>query len=280
MKSYSAGVYEFGYHEGHLDYNVPYLINSCGFFKPCKIYNTNYRTRCDHYFIYLTKGKGYYKFDNEYVQVDEGSLIYIRPDTLQDIYYPLEYDPEYYWIHFTGNKSDDFMKDLGFWDNPIERVGIHPQIIELFEKIIIELRLQQQHFEYISLSYMTEIFIQLSRIAFINTSSPTNLRSTQISDAVLAMHREYSIEHPINYYADISNLSVSQFIRNFKKVMKIPPNKYIQTIRISAAKELLQTTDLSINQIAELIGYNDSFYFSKVFKKATNVTPSEFRLKP
>ena len=277
MESYSSGVYEVGYYEGHFDDTVPYLINCCGFFKPCQLYNSNKRTRCDHYFIYLTKGKGYYKFKDKYIEVTEGSLVYIRPDTYQDIYYPLENDPEYYWLHFTGSESENLMITLGFWDNPIQKVGKVKEVMDLFEKIIYELQVKKTLFEHISLGYMMEIFVLLSRSKLALDGSLFPERNTQISNAVIAMHKESTIEHSISHYSNISNLSIYQFTRTFKKIMGTSPNKYIENIRISSAKNLLHITDLNISQIADLVGYKDSFYFSKVFKKNTGKTPTQFR---
>jgi YesN/AraC family two-component response regulator len=49
-------------------------------------------------------------------------------------------------------------------------------------------------------------------------------------------------------------------------------------LRISKAKELLKNTDKSVVEIAELIGYNDSNYFFRVFKKNTGVTPQQYRV--
>ena len=63
----------------------------------------------------------------------------------------------------------------------------------------------------------------------------------------------------------------------FKDAMGVPPLKYMITKRISLAKELLSTTDLPVEEIAEKCGYTDVSYFVKVFKKAEGISPTDYR---
>ena len=53
--------------------------------------------------------------------------------------------------------------------------------------------------------------------------------------------------------------------------------QYLTGLRISRAKELLETTELRSFRIAEDVGYNDAHYFSYMFKRSTGMTPSEYR---
>ena len=52
---------------------------------------------------------------------------------------------------------------------------------------------------------------------------------------------------------------------------------YIVSLRMQKARELLRDESKSIEQIAELVGYNDYFYFTKVFKKSQGISPSKYR---
>lgn len=65
----------------------------------------------------------------------------------------------------------------------------------------------------------------------------------------------------------------------FEKHTGLSPNTYITAYRISKAKELLERVDLSIAEVAERVGYDDCFYFSRVFKKQTGDAPSTYRRK-
>ena len=55
------------------------------------------------------------------------------------------------------------------------------------------------------------------------------------------------------------------------------PNQYLQELRIQKSKELLVSTDLSCQEIAYRIGYDNPVYFSVLFKKMTHLSPTEYR---
>jgi len=63
----------------------------------------------------------------------------------------------------------------------------------------------------------------------------------------------------------------------FKQVTGISFKEYLNKVRIEEAKSLLEHTDYSIMEIAVACGYSDQSYFTKVFKKATGITPKQYR---
>jgi len=81
----------------------------------------------------------------------------------------------------------------------------------------------------------------------------------------------------IGTLAQVSGISEIYFRKLFTTVYGMSPKKYINLIRINKAKELLLTHDVSIQQIAEEVGFNDVYSFCKAFKKAQACTPSEYR---
>lgn len=77
--------------------------------------------------------------------------------------------------------------------------------------------------------------------------------------------------------AAISNLSRFHFIKIFKKEIGLPPYEYICKYRITQAKHLLLNTDMSVSEIAEEVGINDSSSFIRQFKARVGCTPYKFR---
>jgi YesN/AraC family two-component response regulator len=64
-----------------------------------------------------------------------------------------------------------------------------------------------------------------------------------------------------------------------KKIMGLSTPEFINTIRLNKAKELFSTTDLSIAEVAYMIGYREPNYFSRIFKKFFKISPSNFKKK-
>ena len=59
--------------------------------------------------------------------------------------------------------------------------------------------------------------------------------------------------------------------------MGVPPCKYLTSIRINKAKELLESTDCPVSEIGSIIGYENPLYFSRIFKKQTGLSPAAYR---
>ena len=77
--------------------------------------------------------------------------------------------------------------------------------------------------------------------------------------------------------ANAIHLSTSYLSTMFKKELGINFSDYLTSCRIDAAKQLLKETDLSMNEVAERVGYMDAKYFSKLFHKIVGIKPSVYR---
>jgi PAS domain S-box-containing protein len=88
---------------------------------------------------------------------------------------------------------------------------------------------------------------------------------------------KYAESITVDRLAEMAQLSVVQFERNFKKVFHSTPVKYINMIRIKAACKLLAETSLDMKTIASQTGFNDQSYFTKQFFKALGILPKDYR---
>lgn len=81
----------------------------------------------------------------------------------------------------------------------------------------------------------------------------------------------------IENLAALAHLSPGYLIREFHKRFGMPPIAYQQTVRVMAAKNLLRNSHLLCKEIAFRTGFDDVYYFSKIFKRITGMAPTQFR---
>lgn len=77
--------------------------------------------------------------------------------------------------------------------------------------------------------------------------------------------------------SDTFNLNPAYLGQLFKNEMGEMFTNYLNTVRVEKSKEMLKTAALKLNEIAENVGYVNQIYFTRIFKKATGLTPLEFR---
>ncbi len=101
--------------------------------------------------------------------------------------------------------------------------------------------------------------------------------SIVIHQAIEYIHNHFTDNISTEQLADIASISIAGFISKFKAQFNTTPTKYINRLRIEAAKHLLCTTGMSIDEISDSVGYNSSKYFDRVFKSITGMTPGYYR---
>lgn len=103
---------------------------------------------------------------------------------------------------------------------------------------------------------------------------------TVINEAKVYMSQHF--KNPSLMLQDVAkavNMSNSRFSTVFSQQSGQTFTEYLMFLRLNKAKEMLRTTDMRSSQIATEVGYNDSHYFSYIFKKNFGITPSEYRAK-
>jgi len=127
-----------------------------------------------------------------------------------------------------------------------------------------------QHFSH-------EVRQPFDKLSF-NQEDNSNHPDEVILQAQLWMQNNLS-NHNISIDALATLLGMSQrnFNRRFRDATNLPPLKYLQSQRLSEARDLLQNTNLSISEIAYRVGYVDVSYFSKLFRRFSSTTPRKYR---
>lgn len=121
------------------------------------------------------------------------------------------------------------------------------------------------------------LMIEAERQKGMEKDSQEHLQSSTYSNFLDILEHHYKSNEGVEFYAEKMNMSSRNLNHITQKVVQQSVSEIIETRKLIEAKNLLTSTDRTIAEIAFDIGYSEKSYFSKVFKKKSGITPSEFR---
>ncbi len=101
----------------------------------------------------------------------------------------------------------------------------------------------------------------------------------QVMQAQLWASQNYHEAAPVAAMARLTGLSERALVRRFQAVTGLTPLAYVQNVRIEEAKQMLEATSLPVETIAAELGYEDSSFFNRLFKRQVQLTPAQYRRK-
>ncbi len=99
----------------------------------------------------------------------------------------------------------------------------------------------------------------------------------QFAPAIERIQKDYSEAIDVEELAKMSSLSSSQFRKRFKELFRLPPQQFIQKVRLQAACHLLDSTDDPLSEIALKCGFCDQSYFTRQFRSFFDTSPKRYR---
>lgn len=263
------------------DKSHPLFVCSCGTYhlytRP-KLPTHRPRGRLDYQILYIASGKARFYFDGIEQIVPAGNMVIYRPKEEQRYYYYGADHTEVYWLHFTGSNVKNILRKYGIADDVhVIHTGTSLEYKRIFLQIIQELKLCKDDYEELLVNYLQHLLILIHRCI---TSEPKNKPHSlmyEMDAAVRYFHENYNKPISIENYAAEHHMSVSWFIRNFKDYTNSTPTQYLLALRIQNAQTLLESTSYNVTEIAEIVGYDNPLYFSRIFKKQNGMSPSDFR---
>lgn len=127
------------------------------------------------------------------------------------------------------------------------------------------------------LNWLQEILLLVSREAELRDVSPIKLTLAKKMQSFLTEHYREPIE--INDLANLIGRSPNYTSSLFKEVTGQSPIQFMHDLRIAEARRLLLHSDMTLPEISQYLGFYDTSYFFRMFKKMMSMTPSEFRAR-
>ena len=206
-------------------------------------------------------------------------IFFIIPASVPHAYSADNRDPwSIYWIHFAGSRSRLFA-DTAFRPVPLER-GPTSRIndrIDLFSEIFRNLdrgfSLETLEYTNLCLSHLLASFTHLRQFRLEKEGKEKDPVSQGINFMLENLDRKLKLEE----MADEVKLSASHFSRIFTVRTGHSPIGYFIQLKIQKACRLLDNSGWSIAEVAREMGFEDQFYFSRLFRKVMNMSPRVYR---
>ena len=264
------------------DLSIALKINNCGYYRvhTTPIIKTEHpEGRNDYQLLYIAHGKGHFFFNETETVVTKGNMILFRPGEPQVYYYYAVDKTEVYWVHFTGSEVEKYLKHYELPENKnVFFTGSSPDYQWLYNQLIQELQLKRENHEELLRLLLRHILLMINRFMKEKHQSGSDIMN-EIERAAHYFNENYNKNISVEQYAEEHIMSKNWFINCFKRIMKVTPMNYIIQLRISAAKNLLESSNKNITEIAESVGYDNPLYFSRLFSKYTGISPKEYRNK-
>lgn len=250
-----------------------------------------YPHACNHYrerelpigeyvFIYCIEGEGWFECQGKRHKISGNQYFVLPPETAHR--YGADPDNPWtiYWIHFNGTLAKAFFPEVPCVGDL--KPGVKSRIadrLDIFEEIMMVLG---QGYTGENLLYVSSVFHHfLGTLRFLHQyrmdSGSESEPIEMVNASVHYMEENICRRLKLDEIASYIGYSPSRYSEVFRKSMGCPPMEYFNRIKIKYACRLLERSKFSVQQISNRIGIEDPYYFSRLFKKVTGVSPTAYR---
>jgi AraC-like DNA-binding protein len=182
---------------------------------------------------------------------------------------------EIYWVHFGGDQSGQFCERLcnGKYGEGIRLIK-RKEMLQLFHHMInsLEAGVSAEGCTYAN----AQLWHLLGDMAY-HRRFANDKDKTLIDQAITMMQERVEEQMSLAQLSGELNLSTAYFCRLFKKRTEQTPMDFFTRLKMQRACRYLDFTDMTVQDVAQMLGYDDPYYFSRAFKRVMNVSPSHYR---
>lgn len=226
--------------------------------------------------IYSTKGEG--------LLIVDGITYTITPGTV--FYLPAHYKHEYYtigdvwdthWVSFHGFAVADTLKALRIDSFEVIYTKDITELDNHFKKLYNMSKNGEVYKGYYLSTLLYDFLMQFYRMVKDKKSVASIASNETMNNMINYIDHNYNTTITLKNLCDIVNVTPQHLCRLSHKYLNMRPMEYISRIRLQEAKAKLLYSDLTVNEIARHVGFNNCNYFCQIFKRYELMTPLEFR---
>jgi AraC-like DNA-binding protein len=255
-------------------------ITHIGYFPKASFHYRERKTGCDdNILIYCLQGKGFYVIDNKRFEVKPNQF-FLLPATNEYIRYWADNEDPWtiYWVHFTGSIIENFNTslDINIFKGPVQ-IPFNAKALEIWNNIYQSLEMGYSIENLCNASFCLYHLIA----AFLFYDQHIEPKKEEPDDiitlAIMYMKTNLSQKLTVENMAAQHQLSTSHFSNLFRKATGMPPIDYFIHLKMQKACQLLYLNETKIRLVAQDLGYEDQYYFSRLFKKYMGLSPEQYK---
>ncbi|KOS63207.1 helix-turn-helix transcriptional regulator [Lysinibacillus agricola] len=218
-------------------------------------------------------GSAIFSFNGIPYAMEPGMIVHAGPQMPIEIKVSDDKEWEYAVVHYQLSPEESTLYPLSA-QHFLINTGYHTKIIDYVQQLIESQSMPGN----MSKFKAKTLFMNLLEAILISAKVKVlDTASDQMEQALQYIHENYAKQLSVSKIAEELGVERRRFAYLFEQHTGMNPSAYLTEYRIRRAKELLKYDDSPVAEIAECVGYVDCFYFSRVFKKCTGMSPTTYR---
>jgi len=227
--------------------------------------------------MYCTAGRGRLEAGNGVWEIKRGDLLVLPKGQKHEYLADEKYPWSLYWLHFDGELAQSLVNLLCPEQSvSVHHIGTQPQVLSTFESLFDLRYTATSRTSFIHGCHQTQQLISLlALLARRNIGSSGKIINMEKVQAFMQqrLHGSFKLEELASHMRS----SKFHFCKKFKDLTSQSPLQYFIQLKMQHACALLDTSEQSIKRIAASLGYDDPYYFSRLFKKQIGLAPQQYR---
>jgi AraC family transcriptional regulator, arabinose operon regulatory protein len=257
----------------------PLYITDIGYFPDAKFHYRERKGGSEEYIlIHCIQGKGIVQTPGEKVEITKFTNVFIPPN-IPHVYYASNEDPWHIlWIHFKGTNARHY-----FQENALTVLSTNKDIYETIQQLYISIFESLNNLTIKNIIHASQLFSLLMSTFFFKNNGRDEESDKQyyyLSKAIQYMSDHLDEHLTLDDIAGSVKLSKSYLNVIFKENTSHSPIDFFIHLKMHHACKQLKMADMKIYEVCSLLGYEDPYYFSRIFKKVIGISPSKFKKSP
>ncbi|BDD00806.1 AraC family transcriptional regulator [Persicobacter psychrovividus] len=234
------------------------------------------RKLTEYQVLYIARGSGVLEIEDRTINVTEGGVMVIPPNIWHRYRPDKSVGWEEYFVGFSGEFASRFLAHSILEDQFYFNSGTSFTLQHLLDSLMDIAKMESVAFQQIASGLLMQFVGHLIKRERKKTGDFDRTKRI-VDQAKIFIQSDQYEEEDLKGFCKERGMSYSFFRKLFKDYTGFSPHQYYLNFKILKAKEMLLSTDYQVKEVAYQLGFSSIYYFSRLFKSKTGVSPKAFK---